>query len=132
MRDKPQVEWKSLNEKKEFYTLVLTNLDGHLQEDDAEVLQWFVYVQIDNFSQKIIDFFFLEEIFQAMPLRKEKPYAHISHHFLLKVLDGIDASFSYINIKMDRLISLIYMDLFPAIGKPFHIVPHHIFSVGIF
>ena len=118
MREKPQVEWKSLNEEKEFYTLVLTNLDGHLQEDNAEVLQWFVYVQIDDFSQKMIDLF-LEEIFLVPPLRKEKPYVRIYHHFLLKVPDGIDASFYYINIKMDRLISLIYMDLFPAIGKPF-------------
>lgn len=58
MKEQPKIEWKSLNEENEFYTLVFTNLDGHLQEDDAEVLHWFVYVQIDNFYQKIIDFLF--------------------------------------------------------------------------
>lgn len=41
--EKPQVTWKPKStEKKEFYTLVFTNLDGHLKEDDAEVLHWFV------------------------------------------------------------------------------------------
>ncbi|CAF1651333.1 unnamed protein product [Rotaria magnacalcarata] len=40
--EKPQVEWKSTNESNEYYTLIFTNLDGHLKEDNAEVLHWFV------------------------------------------------------------------------------------------
>ncbi|CAF3728779.1 unnamed protein product [Adineta steineri] len=40
--EKPQIEWKSTNKENEFYTLIFTNLDGHLKEDNAEVLHWFV------------------------------------------------------------------------------------------
>ncbi|CAF1119561.1 unnamed protein product [Rotaria sp. Silwood1] len=46
--EKPQVEWKSTNKENEYYTLVFTNLDGHLKEDDAEVLHWFVGNIPDN------------------------------------------------------------------------------------
>ena len=56
-REKPHVEWKSSGKSDEFYTLIFTNPDGHLKEDDAEVLHWFVYVEKktnkqDSFIQK--------------------------------------------------------------------------------
>ncbi|CAF0913965.1 unnamed protein product [Didymodactylos carnosus] len=38
---KPFVEFTSPNET-DLFTLVFTNLDGHLQQDDSEVLHWFV------------------------------------------------------------------------------------------
>jgi hypothetical protein len=56
------VAWKSKNNENEFYTLVFTNLDGHLKEDNAEVLHWFMYVNKYLICIHLV-FFSLEEIF---------------------------------------------------------------------